>query len=111
MKKIINRFFNKVPILRYILSSFVKCFIASVLICGAAYGILSLTGIYSQLESALDLKYNSPFVMAPMYAFAALSVLCFVIGFLLYFHKYKRSKSKSRFSTALRNRLDDAHAD
>lgn len=107
MKKYFNNLFNKVPILKYILNTFIKCFIIAILAGGLIYLILSLTGIYSKLENALDLKYNSPFVLVPMFAFAALAVLCFVIGFLLYFHKYKRAKSNSKFNKALSNILDN----
>ena len=107
MKKYFNKFFNKVPILKYILNTFIKCFIITILAGGLIYLILSLTGIYSKLESALDLKYNSPFVFIPIFAFAALAIICFVIGFLLYFHKYKRSKSKSKFNKAVSNILDN----
>jgi hypothetical protein len=67
---------------------------------------LSLTGIYGRLATALDLKYDSPFVTAPTIAFAALAVLCFFVGFLMYFHKYRRSKSRSTFGKALDGILD-----
>lgn len=97
MKKNFGRLFHKVPILKYILSSFIKYFLAAVFITACLFAVLYFTGVYSMLESALDLKYNSPFVLVPMYAFAALAVLCLFIGFLLYFHKYKRSKSNTEF--------------
>ena len=106
MKKILNKWLDKVPILKYILSSFVKCFIISVPVLGIIFAVLSFTGVYSKLESILDLKYNSPFVLVPMFTFIALAVLCFFIGFLMYFHKYKRTKSKSKFREALSDILD-----
>lgn len=107
MKKLIKRFWEKAPVLRYILYSFVRWFIIAVLFCGALYAALAVTGYYAKIESILDLRYNSPFVLVPLLAFAALAVLCFVIGFLLYFHKYKRPASKSRFYRALSALLND----
>lgn len=97
MKKFYNNWLDKIPVVKYILNSFVKWFIGLVLICSVLYAFLSITGLYLELESALDLKYNSPFVLIPLFASIALAVLCFLIGFLLYFHKYKRTKSKTKF--------------
>lgn len=101
MKRIITKLFDKVPILKYILVSFVKSFLISALFLGASFAVLWFTGVYSSMERILNLKYDSPFVLAPMAAFAALAVLCFFIGFLLWFHKYKRPRSKSSFSKAV----------
>lgn len=108
MKKLFNRLFDRVPILKYIVYSFVKWFIIMALACGVIFAVLLFTGIYAKVESALDLKYNSLFVVIPLYVFAGLSVLCFVIGFLLYFHKYKRTKSKSKFSKIYSDILSSA---
>lgn len=106
MKNLITKLFNRAPILKYILVSFVKGFLIAALFLGAVFAALWFTGAYSELESILDLKYNSPFVLVPMYAFAALAVLCFFIGFLLWFHKYKRSKTRSSFGKAVSRVLD-----
>lgn len=107
MKKIIKQFWEKAPILRYILSSLARWFIIAALIFGILYAVLSLTGNYAKIESVLNLRYNSPFVLVPLVVFAALAILCFVIGLLLYFHKYKRPAAKSRFYQALSTRLND----
>lgn len=107
MKKILSHMLNKVPILKYILSSLVKWFIIAALFCGILYAVLSLTGYYAMMETVLNLRYNSPFVLVPLLAFAALAILCFVIGFLLYFHKYKRPAVKSKFYRALSTLLND----
>ena len=105
MNNWMNKIFDKLPdkflIVRYIVTSLIKWFLIAVAAVAVLFGILSLTGIYSKLETALDLKYNSPFVTVPTIAFAALAILCFFVGFLMYFHKYKRSKSRSKFGEAL----------
>lgn len=109
MKKILKKIsaaFEKVPIVAYILNSFIKSFLITVGSVAILYVIFYVTGIYAKLETALDLKYNSPVVLAPMWAFAALFVLCFVIGFLMYFHKYKRGRSKTAFYNAVAPALD-----
>lgn len=106
MKKHLDRLLDKVPILKYIIKSLVKWFAIIALFFAAIYVALSLTGKYAVLESRLDLKYNSPLVLLPMQLFAAAAVLSFVIGFLLYFHRYKRSKTKSKFHEAVAPILD-----
>lgn len=111
MKKIFNHLLDKVPIIKYILTSFAKWFVIAALVCGTTYTVLSLTGNYAKVESAMDLRYNSPFVLVPLLAFAALAVLCFIIGFLLYFHKYKRARAKSRFHEALSAVLNNKQKD
>ena len=97
--------FNKLPILKYILTSLFLWFFLAVAAGAAAFGILWVTGYYEKLERVLNLKYNAPFVTVPFYAFAALAVLCFFVGFLLYFHKYRRGKSRSKFREALQGIL------
>lgn len=93
MKKILKKY----PVIRYILGSYMKVFIYSLILFTAAFAVLQFTGLYTQIENAVNLKYNSPFVLVPLYGFAVLSVLCLVIGFLMYFYKYKRTKRKSEF--------------
>lgn len=93
MKKLLEKYL----IVKYIFESYVKIFLCSVVFFTVLFAVLNFTGIYTQLESALDLKYNSPFVLVPLYGFAALAVICFVIGILLFLYKYKRNKTKSVF--------------
>lgn len=107
MKKYLNRLLDKVPILKYITKSLVKWFGIIASFFAAIYVALSITGKYAVLESRLNLKYNSPLVLIPLQLFAAAAVLSFVIGFLLYFHRYKRSKTKSRFHEAVAPVLDN----
>jgi len=92
-----KKFFEKHVIVKYIMDSFVKTLLISLGAFTVLFAILYFTGLYSRLESALDLKYNSPFVLVPLWGFVGLAVLCFFIGFLMYFYKYKRPKSKSKF--------------
>lgn len=89
------------PIIRHLIHSYLISFLIIGFSFVILYGILQLTGVYPDIERALDLKYNSPFIIIPLYGFAALAVLCFVIGFLLYFYKYKRSKRHSKFHKEL----------
>lgn len=104
MKKI----FEKYPIFKYVLSSYIKFTLCAGAFIAALFAVLKLTGLYEKLETILDLKYNSPFVLVPLYGFAALAILCFLVGALLYFHKYKRAKSNSvfykTFSTVLKEK-------
>jgi hypothetical protein len=92
-----KRLLEKYVIAKYILISYVKTFLISSVIFAAVFVILKLTGLYTDIENALNLQYNSPFILVPLYSFAALAILCFFIGFLVYFYKYKRAKTKSRF--------------
>jgi len=108
MENILNKFFDKVPILKYILTSFAKWLIIGIATFGILFVVLSLTGVYDKLVSTLDLKYNSPFVLIPLFASITLAVLCFFVGFLMYFHKYKRSKLRSKFNNSFSNILGGA---
>lgn len=78
-------------------------FVGVILACSVAVIFLLLwaTGIYDTLEAALDLKHNSVYFMVPLCTAAALSAVCMLSGFLLYFHKYSRPKVKSSFRDAL----------
>lgn len=102
-----RKLLEKYPILKYVISSYVKVVLGAGVLIGALFAVLQLTGLYEKLETILDLKYNSPFVLVPMYGFAILSILCFFVGALLYFHKYKRAKSKSIFYQAFSNVLKE----
>lgn len=92
-----KKLFNKYPIIEYILEAYIKFLLCSLGFFTVLFAVLNFTGIYARLESVLDLKYNSPFILVPLYSFAALAVIGFVIGLLLYFYKYKRTKTKSVF--------------
>lgn len=103
MKNIFERYL----ILKYMVGSYVKFLLGSFAVLTVIFAVLIFSGLYSRVETALDLKYNSPFVLVPLYGFVALSVLCFFIGFLMYFYKYKRSKTKSAFYKTFSNILDE----
>lgn len=103
MKKIFERY----PIFRYLIGSYVKGFFGAAALFAVLFAVLWLTGLYAQLETVLDLKYNSPFVFVPLYGFAALAVLCLLVGFLMYFYKYKRTKTKSTFYKTFSNILNE----
>lgn len=92
---------NKVPIVKYVLVSFIKTFLITAVISGILYFVLWITQVYSRLETMLDLKYNSPIIAVPIWSFVALFVICLLVGFLMYFHKYKRGKAKTDFYKAV----------
>lgn len=104
-------FWEKNAIFRYIAGSFVKWFLIFICILGAVFFILKISGVYTLLETILNLKYNSPFVLIPLYGFAVLAVLSLVIGFLMYFHKYKRNKVKSKFYYSFNNVMKNKETD
>lgn len=104
MKKLFGKIlsvFKKVPVLAYALKSFVVSLFIVAIIAAVLFAILWETGVYAKLEAALDLKYNSPIIIAPMWVFAALFLICLMVGFLMYFHKYKRGKTKTDFYKAV----------
>lgn len=101
-----RKIFEKHPIIGYVVSAYLKTFLFSVVLFIIIFVVLEVTGLYAKIEHILDLKYNSPFVLAPLYGFAVLSVLCFFIGFLMYFYKYKRAKTKSIFYKTFSNILE-----
>ena len=107
MSKILDKFLEKFPIIKYIISAFIKFFLWAVGILLILFPILFFTGLYGKIESLLDLKYNSPFVIVPLFGFLALAIISFLIGALMYFHKYKRSKVDSAFAKKLNQLLRD----
>lgn len=106
-----KRILEKYPVFKYIAGAYVKYLAYALLIFTVLFALFEFTGIYVRLESVLDLKYNSPFVLVPLYVFAVLAVLCFVTGVLLYFYKYKRSKTKSVFYKYISDLLSEKQAD
>ena len=95
-----RKLLEKYPILKYVISSYIKVLLGVGLLMVVLYAVLNFTGVYEKLEAILDLKYNSPLVLVPLYGFAILAILCFFVGALLYFHKYKRAKSNTAFHEA-----------
>ncbi len=104
MKKI----FNRIPLLKYVLTAFAKGFCIIAAVVAILFGLSYATGIYERIERALDLKYNSVFVTMPISLFAILAFICFFIGFLMYFHKYKRQRVKSLFGEQFQNVLEQS---
>lgn len=97
----IKKLFEKAPLLSQTLIAMIKAFVIAVVLFSIVYLVLWKTGIYAKIETALNLKYNSLFILIPMGAFAALCVVCFMVGVLMYFHKYKRSKGRTDFYKAI----------
>ncbi|MBS5933978.1 MAG: hypothetical protein KIC94_14015 [Clostridiales bacterium] len=86
-----------VLIIKYIIKAYFKSLLCFVVSFSVVFAILIYSELYPKLESALDLKYNSPFVMIPLVGFVCMTVVCFLIGFLMYFYKYKRNRTKGKF--------------
>ncbi len=106
-----RKFFEKYVIVKYIVVSFIKTLLIALVAFTVGFAVLEFLGLYARIENALDLKYNSPFILSPLFGFVALAVLCFFIGFLLYFYKYKRSKSRSAFNKAFADVLDEKQSE
>lgn len=110
MRNLLKKVFDKLPILKYVLTSLLKWLIIAISALAVVFAVMQITNVYGKIETMLDLKYNSPFVLVPLFSSAALAVLCFVVGFLLYFHKYKRAKSRTRFNKSFENILERTQA-
>lgn len=102
------KIFEKHPVFGYILCAYVRYLLYLLAAFTVIFALLEFTGIYTRIANALDLKYNSPFIIFPIWGFASLAVLCFVIGAILYFYKYKRTKTKSAFSQSFSNILNNS---
>lgn len=89
--------FEKYSIAKYIIGAYIKILLFSGVILGAVFVVLKITGLYAQIESVLNLKYNSPFILVPLYGCLILALLGLVVGALMYFHRYKRTKINSVF--------------
>jgi hypothetical protein len=100
-----KKFFDKYVLAKYIVNSFLKTLLICLVVFPGIFSLLYFTGLYFTLETALDLKYNSPFVLVPLWGSLGLAALCFFIGCLMYFYKYKRSKSKTKFYVTFSNLL------
>lgn len=99
MKTKLYQLFSPLPLLlQYILIPFVLTVIPGAILAGLLYAVLALTGYYGKLENALDLKAGSPWILIPLFAALAGAVLSFLVGFLMYFHKYKRPVPKTNFN-------------
>ena len=94
-------FFDKMPICVIAVTAFVRTAVIGAVGVVASFLLLWVTGIYEKLETALDLKHNSPLVLIPLWVMIAAFALCMFIGLLMYFHKYKRSEKKTNFGSAI----------
>ena len=99
MKAKLQKLLDRVPAIpRYILSSFIPWLILTAIVLSLLFTIFYFTGLYTTLENALDLKAKSPWVLVPLIVAAAGTVLCFLLGSLMFFYKYKRSVNKTKFN-------------
>lgn len=103
---IIIMFLEKHRLIHYVISAFIKALLVSALFFAVVFALLKVFGKYSAVESMLDLKYDSPWIIVPLLIAAALAALSFIVGMLLYLYKYKRSRSRGEFYKALSGALN-----
>lgn len=103
---IIINFLEKHRLFHYVISAFLKALLISALFFAAVFALLKVSGKYSAFESMLDLKYDSPWIVAPLLIAAALAALSFIVGMILYLYKYKRSNNRGKFYKALSGALN-----
>lgn len=101
-----KRFFDKHLILKYIFYSFVKVLVYVSIGVISMFIILEITGVYGKLDNMLDLKYYSPWVIAPIIISAVIALFSFFAGLIFYLYKYKRSVTKGTFYKALSDVLN-----
>ncbi len=104
---ILKKFFEKHMLIHYVLNAFFKALLTSVLFFAVLFAVLQISGKYSAVENMLDLKYDSPWIIGPLLIAAALAVLSFIVGMILYLYKYKRSSYKGEFYKALSSALNE----
>lgn len=101
MKEMLQKLQENNPILAGAAAVFLK----TLAITGTAVIVVLLAlwgfGVYDTLETALDLKANSPVLQVPMWGTLVLCILCMVVGVLMYFHKYKRTAVQGEFYNAV----------
>ncbi|MBE6843778.1 MAG: hypothetical protein E7510_13265 [Ruminococcus sp.] len=90
-------------LLKYILDSYVRTFLFTVPFFVFLYLFLKLSGMYSKL----DLKFDSPLILLPLFASLALSVIVLLFGLILYVYKYKRNTSSTPFYKAVSGAIDE----
>ena len=109
MKKLSEKYPVLYMLTKHVVGSFIKTLLSVLVVLIIVVAILFFTGLYDQIASALNLKYNSPFILVPLYGSITLALLSLFIGFLLHFHKYKRARTKGRFYRAF-SRIINAQA-
>ena len=90
-------------LLKYILDSYVRTFLFTVPFFVFLYLFLKLSGMYSKL----DLKFDSPLILLPLFASLALSVIVLLFGLIMYVYKYKRNTSFTPFYKAVSGAIDE----
>lgn len=97
----VKAFFEKRPLLSGTIKTMLSTFAIASVTMAVIFLLLWLTGIYPRLQTVLDLKFNSPVLLTIIFVFAALFLVCWTVGTLMYFHKYRRSKTKTAFYKGL----------
>ena len=103
----LNHAFSRVPsLLRNILIFFLIGLAGFGILFLCGYLILFLLGIYSKLESALNLSANSRWITFPLYGSIVLAIAFFILGVVLYFRKYTRPRIRTKFGVELSTVLE-----
>ncbi len=97
----VKNFLEKHLLIHYVIKAFLKALVISVAFFVMVFGFLKITGKYTIIESMLDLKYDSPWIIAPLIIATALAIVAFIVGMILYLYKYKRSSYKGDFYRSL----------
>lgn len=98
---LVKKIFEKHVLFRYTIRAFLKTLLVFVVFFSVVFFVLKISGKYTVIANMLDLKYYSPWIIGPLLIAAALAVLSFIVGMILYLYKYKRNKYKSDFYKAL----------
>ncbi len=89
-------------LLSYVYDGYLKTFFYTVPVILGLYVFLMITGMYPKL----DLKYDSPLLLLPLFLSLVLSVILLIFGLILYVMKYRRKVRKTTFYKALEKTLD-----
>lgn len=90
-------------LLKYILDSYVRTFLFTIPFFVFLYLFLKFSGMYSKL----DLKFDSPLILLPLFVSLALSAIVLLFGLILYVYKYKRNTSSTSFYKAVSGAIDE----
>lgn len=84
-------------LLKYIGEAYVKTFLISIPFALLCFIILFASGMYSRM----DLKFDSPVFVLPLFASLVLAAAVLIFGSILYVYKYKRNVDKTNFYKAV----------
>lgn len=108
MKSKVINLYEKVPVvIRYLIKGLIYGFCGLGISLLLIFLILNIAGKYDALASALNLRYNSPWIKYPIFISVGAFVLLLAVAVLVYLYRYKRSVGKTRFGTSYQKLLKD----